>query len=82
MVANWGYLVNMAQGGGCSGCEQKKELVFIIRLPFLSRIHAIKFTHFHGTFQTKTSRDRKKLPRKHLIGCQGVKLFLPKDFFF
>ena len=28
----------------------------------------------------KTSRDCKTLPIVHLIGCQGVKLFLPKDF--
>ena len=28
----------------------------------------------------KKSRDRKWLPRKHLIGCRGVKLFLTKDF--
>ena len=28
----------------------------------------------------KTSRDCKKLPRVHFIGCQGVKLFLPKNF--
>ena len=27
----------------------------------------------------KTSQDCKMLPRVHLIGCQGVKLFLPKD---
>ena len=28
----------------------------------------------------KTSRDRKKLPGVHFIGCQCVKLFLPKYF--
>ena len=29
----------------------------------------------------KTSQDCKTLPRVHLIGCQGVNLFLPKDCF-
>ena len=29
---------------------------------------------------TKTLRDRKRLPRKHLIGSQGVELLLPKNF--
>ena len=26
----------------------------------------------------KTLQDRKRLPRVHIIGCRGVKLFLPK----
>ena len=29
----------------------------------------------------KTLQDRKTLPREHLIGCQGFKLFLLKDCF-
>ena len=29
----------------------------------------------------ETSRDRKRLPQVHLIGCQGVKLYPPKDCF-
>ena len=34
-----------------------------------------------GGIMEKTSRDCKWLPRKHLIGCQDVKLFITKDFF-
>ena len=30
--------------------------------------------------KTKTLQDPKRLPSVHLIGCLGVKLFLPKDF--
>ena len=29
----------------------------------------------------KTLQDCKTLPRVHFIGCQGVKLFVPKDCF-
>ena len=32
-------------------------------------------------FVVKTSWDRKRLPRKHLIGSQGVEFLLPKNFF-
>ena len=34
-----------------------------------------------GKQSGKTSRDRKTRPRVHLIGCRGLKLFLPKDGF-
>ena len=34
----------------------------------------------HVQFGRKTLRGRKWLPQIHLIGCQGVKLFLTKDF--
>ena len=37
------------------------------------------FTTFIN-FTLKISWDHKRLPWVHLIGCQGVKLFLPKDF--
>ena len=33
-----------------------------------------------GQNWTKTLGDRKRLSREHLIGYQGVKLFIPKDF--
>ena len=31
--------------------------------------------------QLKHRENRKTLPREHLIGCQGVKMFLLKDYF-
>ena len=41
----------------------------------------IFFSYFVRCFMSKTSQDRKWLPQKHLIGCQGFKLFLTKDFY-
>ena len=42
------------------------------------------FTHtlvsVSSSLLPKTLRDCRWLPRKHLIGCGGVKLFLTKDF--
>ena len=38
--------------------------------------------HEETVVTMETSRDRKWLPRIHLIGCRGVKLFLTKVFFF
>ena len=35
---------------------------------------------FNNNYKKKTLQDRKTLPKVHLIGCWGVKLFLPKDF--
>ena len=34
-----------------------------------------------GQDRKKTSQDHKRLPKAHLIGCRGVKLFLPQYCF-
>ena len=44
----------------------------------------IHSTTIYGKTQVyvKHCENRKTLPREHLIGCQGVKLFLLKDNIF
>ena len=46
----------------------------------LHLIISTKLTNIDTDSTMKTSRNCKWLPRKHLIGCWGVKLFLRNDF--
>ena len=42
-------------------------------------LRTINFMCMVFPYKSKTSQDCKTLPRVHFIGCQGAKLFLPKD---
>ena len=63
-------------------CEdvQIDPMVMTAELCQCQRYQGILYLHKMRGVPVKTSRDRKRLPRVHLINCWGVKLFLLKLF--
>ena len=54
------------------------ELLFIASME-KKKVFSKEGSKVSQNIKKKHRQNREKLPREHLIGCQGVKLFLLKD---